>query len=388
MPITFGIFWALRLFANPADVAAMKITDLPVAVLARQSPQSSTPIICEDTVPVTGSNTPIPARGFITCCDNATDEVIVKGLNNFVSQGGRFIDTAPDYGTGEALVGQLVKLSGVDRSEFWISSKVDTDGWATWCASTATPPASLSECTLQQVKKTLSIMGLNYVDVMTLHFGPAQAALQGAAFTPERHVSMWQGLIDAKDLGLVRNIGVCETSQSEIQNLFDKTEVMPAIVLTWLHPWMPAAQIDYVKWAQGEGIAVVIYGDFEFKSLSMAKESHAMVQAAVDAGKRHDKTWGQLILQWALDQGVSVVTPLYDPQYAAEDLPCLGFTLDAEDLELLASVESVPCSDGPSRSKQLFPGCLQDLKEPGAGGAEPRGVTHAWLSFLLRAFLG
>jgi len=321
--------------------------------MASLSPESNTPTSCKDTVPVEGSETPMPARGFITCCNKAftDDDKLEGGLKHFISQGGRLIDTAPDYWQ-EATVGKVVSSSGVERSEFWISSKVDTDGWAKWCAQTAAPPLSLMECTVNKVKDTLSVMGLDYVDSMLLHFGPAEAGFQGSPFTPEQHVHMWEGLIQAKSQNLVRNIGVCLTSESEIQHLFKETAVMPAIVMTWLNPWMPDKQKDYVKWAQDEGIAVVIYDLFNFAD--MGKNGDAMKLKATAVGARHDATWGQVVLQWALDRGVSVVTSMM----TAQDLPCLGFTVSPEDEQLLAKVDSVLCSFGRDVAHQLFPGCV------------------------------
>merc|ERR1719322_1438011 len=100
------------------------------------------------------------------------------------------------------------------------------------------------------------------------------------------------------------------------------------------------------------GMAVQVYRLFLFKYMDKSK---ARVQAATEAGLRHGVTYGQLVLQWALDQGVAFITPLYHPEYMSEDLPCQDFHTDAEDEKLLRTHEPFPCSAYLVGAKQNIP---------------------------------
>jgi len=325
--------------------------------------------VCNDSLAVKGSEVPMPARGFITCCNfSFSKSEMLSHLTNYLKAGGRLIDTAPDY-HHEDTVGEAILAAGIPREKLWISTKVDTDGWRGI-------KGSPSKWVLAQVDKSLKAMHLSYVDSMVLHFGIAQVAMEAKqpvelnatkiwrTIGPAEHVEMWRGLMQAKRQGKVRNIGVCETTRKEIENLIQETGETPSMVVTWVHPWMPKVQLDFVSWAQSKEMAVVAYGLFNFKYFPFGKggpnssSNLLRVQAAEKAGKKHNVTWGQIAIKWARDQGVGFLTGLYHPEYLEEDLPCLdGLHLDAEDHATLAEAPPWECKDQYT-AHQFFPGCI------------------------------
>jgi diketogulonate reductase-like aldo/keto reductase len=320
--------------------------------------------VCNESLLVKGSNMSMPSRGFITCCNaSVTQTEMVKSMKTYLQSGGRLIDTAPDY-SFEHAVGLAVQHSGIPREKLWLSSKVDTDGWRAFMGSP-------KNWTVTQIDESLSRMGLSYLDSMVLHFGPAQVALQAPQLLTAmplsksrtmgtaEHVEMWRGLIEAKRAGKVRNIGVCETSRSEIENLVHETGEWPSIVLTWYHPWTPPAQKDYISWAKSKDIAVAAYGLFNFKFDfgQVPSLSQARIRAAMKAARRHSATFGQLAIKWALDQEIGFLTRM-SHKYVQEDLECLDFDVDAADHDILASVPPWPC-DFTKMQGQYMPGCIE-----------------------------
>jgi glycerol 2-dehydrogenase (NADP+) len=210
---------------------------------------------CNQTVPVKGSSIPVPARGFTTCCNKSISKSkMVQSLRSYLSLGGRLIDTAPNYGY-EKEVGEVVRASEVPRKELWLSSKVQTDEWNQ-------SVGLAKEWTLAQVDQSLAAMGLSYLDSIVLHYGPAampfrQRSTSKGVMGPTEHVEMWRGLMEAKALGKVHNIGVAETTRSEIENLIRATGETPAIVFLWYNPWVPVPQKDYLGWLQSTGVTVL-----------------------------------------------------------------------------------------------------------------------------------
>lgn len=273
-------------------------------------------------------------------------------IANYLRNGGRLIDTAPDYGTGQIATGIAVLGSGIPRKDVWIQSKIDTDGFALAKSSNST--ISAYEWTLAQVDKTLQVMKLSYLNSMLLHFGPAQTLLQsGHDLSTTDWLNMWRGLIEAKRLGKVLHIGVCETAQSEVQALIDSTGEVPAIAATWYHPWSPVAQKEYIKWLQGLGVTVQAYGMFNFA---------VDVKRATLAGLRHNVTWGQFIIQWSQHQNIVMLTSYNGPNggYLEEDMQCNYFEPDAADREVLGPRH--PCAVEEPKvvtlTYQHVPGCL------------------------------
>jgi len=324
---------------------------------------------------------------------------MVDALKTYLVSGGRHIDTAPDYNY-EKEVGEVVRESTVPREEIWIASKVDTDHWLSHMGS----PRAWA---LAQVDKSLNVMGLSYIDSMLLHFGPLQVARQASLLPlspglhrvgPTEYAEMWRGLVDARNAGKVRNIGVCESTRSEVENIINATNEVPAIAVTWYHPWVPKEQKDYVSWLQSLGVAVEAYGMLSWAGAQLIPEiskpaemiglewipgrlyrtdalrqaNASTMQAARAAALRHNVTWAQLVLQWVVDQGIAFLTKMApDPslgvdqqQFLIEDLPCLDFHTDAQDEELIRLAPPWTCNttmDMFPLSPQILPGCAPAL---------------------------
>lgn len=315
------------------------------------------PKACGESLAIKDSKMALPARGFVTCCNtDISKEDMFNSIVAYLKAGGRLIDTAPVYGYQET-VGKAIHASGVPREDIWVSSMIDTDGWRALLGS----PKLWA---LDQVRKNLHVMNLSYVDSMTLHAGTAQVAMEADqpvgsntskwhTLSPADHVDMWQALIEAKKHGQVRHLGVCLTSRLEIENLIQETGEKPSIVMAWFNPWMPKAQKKFVSWAQSQDMAVLAYGLFNFKNMPEGKEKKAITRAA----ERHNVTYGQVAIRWALDQGVGFISGMYHPEYLKEDLPCLDFEMEAADHELLQTTPEWECNLQ-YKTDQFFSGCI------------------------------
>lgn len=320
-------------------------------------------------VPVKGTEYVMPARGMITCCSAnymmTTDvPALQTSVEDYLRAGGRLIDTAPDYGSSESAVGKAVVASNIPRHEIWLQTKIDTDHFVKSKLMNAAkglllPGANQTSVsaynwTLARVDSSLRIMNLSYLDSIVLHFGPAQAkfqTFQDKIPTDADFVQMWRALIDSQKQGKVRLIGVCESTQAEVQSLIDATGETPAVALVWYNPWMPVKQRNYVGWLKSKGIAVQAYGLF-------TQLSTEMVQAAERLGRPHNATWGQFIIQWALDQGIGFTTS-YHGGWLREDMQCLGFHTNAEDRTTLGP--ELSCEEARASlvepTRQFIPGC-------------------------------
>ena len=120
-----------------------------------------------------------------------------------ITTGYRLIDTAAVYLNEEA-VGKAVEVSGVPRSEFFITSKV-------WIQDMG------YEQTLRAFDRSLARLGMDYLDLYLLHmpFGDVFGA--------------WKAMERLYREGRVRAVGVCNFRIPRLADLMAHFEVVPAV---------------------------------------------------------------------------------------------------------------------------------------------------------------
>jgi diketogulonate reductase-like aldo/keto reductase len=305
----------------------------------------------------------MPARGFITCCDKIPAPEMAESVKLYIEKGGRLVDTSPGSGYEKA-VGRAIQESAVPRKKLWISSKVDTDKWHAHMGSP-------KDWTIAQVEQSLSNLGLEYLDSMVLHYGPAQVRLHAPqpgdvrlwntirTIGPSEHVDMWKGLIEAKKKGFVRNIGVSQSSRREIEHLIMESGESPVIVQAWYHPWVPVEQQNFIEWAKSRGMAVQSYGMMSpFKmEPGQHEDTNLYYKSAKDVALRHSVTPGQVALHWIRSQGNGFVTR-FNPMFVEEDLECHDFVFGYQDYLLFSSASGWTCDLTRDKYKQFMPGCM------------------------------
>ena len=135
-----------------------------------------------------------------------------------IEMGYRHIDTAKAYGN-EAGVGQAVRASGLDRSEFFITTKCFNGDHGYDSATRA-------------LKTSLDQLEMEYVDLYLIHWPvPSQ----------DRYVETWQAFIEGQEAGLARAIGVSNFQADHLRRIVDETGVTPAVNQIELHPYLQQA---------------------------------------------------------------------------------------------------------------------------------------------------
>jgi len=262
-------------------------------------------------LPVSGSPKPMPAVGYGTCCRaTARGPPLIESTLAFLANGGRLIDTAQLYGNHREL-GVAIRQSGVPREELWVTSKLKVRSLST------------EADVMNAVDKSLDELGLSYLDLMLLHGG------DGWGIGSDRDEALWRGLIGAQRAGKVRSIGVSNHNRQEIERLAATTGVMPAVNQLEFHPWVPPETRELVRWCQGRGIAVTAYGSLG----GSANGARGDVVAGI--AKQYGVTNAQVLLRWALDQGVAVIPGATSEAHIREDLNLSGFSLNADDAKRL-----------------------------------------------------
>ncbi|MBX4192387.1 aldo/keto reductase [Candidatus Parcubacteria bacterium] len=221
-------------------------------------------------------------------------EVIAEALR----MGYRMVDTSGDYGT-QKYVGEGVRKSGVPREEEFVVTKVEED-----------------EDAHESAHRQIQELGLDPADLIVIHRPPEAGA----------GVGLWQGLIDAREEGLTRDIGVSNYTQEQIQELIDETGVVPAVNQI---EWSPFGYSDeMLNFLNKHGIILQAYS-----SLTHAKRLDDARLKAIAA--KYGKTPAQILLRWDIERGVVPIFKANRIEHLRENMGIFDFELEPMDVEKL-----------------------------------------------------
>ncbi|HEY8753182.1 MAG TPA: aldo/keto reductase [Arthrobacter sp.] len=229
-----------------------------------------------------------------------------------VEAGYRHIDTAVKYGN-EAGVGNGIRASGMDRSEIFVTTKLDGQFQG-------------GDRAVAGLEWSLSRMGLDYVDLLLIHW-PLPAR--------DEFISTWKTFERLQAAGKVRSIGVSNFKPAHLERLLAETDVVPAVNQIQLSPAITRAAAR--EFNAGHGIITESYSP-------LGGSGAGLLGAPVLAqlGEKYDKTPAQLVLRWHIEQGLAVIPKSGNPERMRENLDIFDFSLDAQDLAELAILDDGP----------------------------------------------
>jgi 2,5-diketo-D-gluconate reductase A len=255
----------------------------------------------------------IPVLGFGTypMADAEAETAVASALE----LGYRLIDTASLYGN-EVGVGRGMARSGIDRSEIYLTTKLRGGD------------QGLTE-TKTGLKGSLERLNLEYVDLYLIHWPMPPI---------DKYVDAWRAMIELRDEGLTRSIGVSNFNEAHLDRLLAETGVLPVINQIELHP----------AWNQAHLRDVDARYDIVTESWSPiargALESYAPI---VDAARTHDVTLAQVVLRWHLQLGALPIPKASSLEHQRENLDVFNFELSPEEMATLASIAQERMDEDP-----------------------------------------
>ena len=230
--------------------------------------------------------------------------------------GYRHIDTAAIYGNEEG-VGAAIAESGIPRDELFITTKLWNDRH-----DGDEPRAALGE--------SLGKLGLDAVDLYLVHW-PTPAR--------DNYVHAWERLIDLREQGLTRSIGVSNFLVPHLERIIAETGVAPVVDQIELHP--AYQQREVVEWASARGIRIEAWGP-----LGQGKYDLFSAPAVAGAAAAHGKTPAQVVLRWHLDKGNIVFPKSVRRDRLAENIDIVDFALTDDEI---AAIDAIDPGDGSGR---------------------------------------
>jgi 2,5-diketo-D-gluconate reductase A len=220
--------------------------------------------------------------------------------------GYRHIDTAEMYGN-EVGVGEAVRESGLDRSEVFVTSKLN---------NSFHDPADA----MAAFEKTLSDLDIGYLDLFLIHW-PMPAVGD--------FVDTWKAMEAMKATGKVRSIGVSNFHAPHLQRLLDETETVPSVDQIEVHPYLTQeplrafnAQHSIVTQAWSPLASGKIIGDATIAAIA----------------ERVGKSVAQVTLRWHIQRGDVIFPKSVTRSRIEENFRLFDFELAEADILAISAL--------------------------------------------------
>ena len=248
----------------------------------------------------------LPAVGFGTWRVNGLAGL--EAIKMAIANGYRLVDSAFNY-ENEGIVGRAIRESGVPREELTVASKLPGRHHA-------------YDEALTTIEESVCRMGLDYIDLYLIHWpNPSQG----------QFVEAWQALVEARERGLVKHIGVSNFLPGHIDLITRATGVVPEVNQIELHPFLQQRELR--AYDEAHGIITEAWSPLG-RANQMLRDPDITRIAA-----KHGVSPVQAILRWHLQIGdVSIPKSLHAERQRANLQ--LDFELDEQDMADIAAMDN------------------------------------------------
>jgi 2,5-diketo-D-gluconate reductase A len=244
-----------------------------------------------------------------------TGDAVVPAIQAAAEAGYRSIDTAAIYGN-EAEVGRGIAQCGIPREDLFVATKVWNDRHGHDSTKTA-------------FEESLDRLGLDYVDLYLIHWPVPQN---------KRYLDTWESLIQLRDEGRARSIGVCNFQVGHLQKLLDSTGVLPVVNQIELHPHFQQAELR--AYHQDH--------DIRTEAWSPLGRTQALRDPVIlELAHQLQATPAQVILRWHIQMGHMVIPKSSQPTRLQENFNLWNLHLDDAAMARIAALDRADGRIGP-----------------------------------------
>ncbi|MBN4076020.1 MAG: 2,5-diketo-D-gluconic acid reductase [SAR86 cluster bacterium] len=228
-------------------------------------------------------------------------------ITDAIESGYRLIDTAASY-MNEAAVGQGINNSGIAREELFVTTKL-------WVQDTG------YKNTQKAIDNSLQRLQLDYLDLYLIH--QPYGDIHGS----------WQAMQDAYRNGKLRAIGISNFHPDRVMDIVQFNEIKPAINQIEINPFHQ--QNENIDFMDELGIQAEAWAPFAEGRNSLFQ--NALLQAIAE---KHEKTIGQVVLRWLVQQGIVALAKTVHKERMIENLDIFNFKLDNDDIKKITTLDT------------------------------------------------
>lgn len=230
-------------------------------------------------------------------------------LEAAIAAGYRLIDTAISY-RNESVIGDAVRKSGVDREEFFLTSKIP--GRPEHTASREKVEESIAD--------SLAKLQTDYIDLYLIHHPWDNLG---------EMVEVWKVLEEYVDQGVFKAIGVSNFDENQLQYLIDNARIEPAVNQVQSHAghW----NHEVIAFGKNHGIVSEAWGPLS----RVSDEARAKLNKI---GEAYNKSWAQVSLRYQIQEGIVVIPKSHDATRQKDNLVLFDFELTQDQMSEIAAL--------------------------------------------------
>lgn len=263
--------------------------------------------------------------------------------------GYRGLDCAADYGNEKEVgkgIAAAIEAGVCKREDLFITSKL----WNTY---------HRKENVRTACERTLSDLGLKYLDLYLIHFPislrfipfehryppgwsvdpdaiPEVAELDNVSI-----IETWRAMEELVEAGLVKNIGVSNFNCALLMDLVKQSKIPIAANQVEIHPNL--RQDRLLKFCNENNIVITAYsclGSGSYVDLGMADPTESILEnpKIKDIAVELKKTPAQVVLRWHVQRGVTLVPKSSKAERLQENFNIFDFELKPEHIEVFNSL--------------------------------------------------
>jgi diketogulonate reductase-like aldo/keto reductase len=236
----------------------------------------------------------MPLLGFGTWQIKGADAT--RAVATALEAGYRHLDTALVYGN-EAQVGAALAESGVPRGDVFLTTKCPPDRAGSGLAT---------------VRESLDRLQTDYLDLWLIHW-PGEGSSNSDLFGE---------FVEAREAGLVRDIGVSNFDGALLDEVTKATGVTPAVNQIEWSPLLYDAEVVADHRARG----IVVEG---YSALRGGTLEHPTI---VGIAERLGRTPAQVIVRWHLQHQIVVIPKSVNPDRIRSNADVADFSLTDDDM--------------------------------------------------------
>ncbi|MHA6693018.1 aldo/keto reductase [Homoserinimonas sp. A520] len=249
-----------------------------------------------------------------------------EGIDAIVSAletGYRLLDTALNY-ENEHEVGEAVRRSGIPREEIFVTTKLPGRHHG-------------FDETLLSFEESRMNLGLDYVDLYLIHWPLPRV---------DKYVETFGAMIELREEGLVRSVGVSNFTEAFLTRVIDETGVTPAVNQIELHPRFPQGHLR--EFHARHNIVTESWSP-------LARGNDVREEPVVTAiAEAHGVTPTQVVLRWHVQLGAVPIPKSSTPERQRENFDVFGFELSHAEIASISSLESGRLWDGDPETNEEF----------------------------------
>lgn len=246
----------------------------------------------------------IPQLGFgvYQVPPETTEEAVTMALE----VGYRHVDTAQMYGNEQG-VGDALKASGLDRDELFVTSKLNNS-------------FHRRDDALREAEKSVERLG-GPMDLFLIHWPLPTIDVD--------YLETWKAMIEIRDAGLTRAIGVSNFQVPHLQRIIAETGVKPAVNQIEVHPYLTNETVRAYNAEQG--IAT--------EAWSPIAQGAVLDDPAIAAiAERLGKTTAQVTLRWHIQRNDIVFPKSVTRSRVEENFQLFDFELTDADVQAITAL--------------------------------------------------